>query len=86
MLGRAASGLALPQWKRPGGRGEQGGDAGGDLVVEHGGDLDQRGDLGVVEGVDAAEDVVAGPVSHEPAADGVLDAGFPGEVGGQALA
>ena len=83
---RCAERIGLAPVRAAGGRGEQGADAGGDLVVEDGRHLDQRGDLGMVEGVDAAEDVVAGPVAHEPAAHRVLDAGFPGEVGGQALA
>lgn len=68
-----------------GGR-EEGAGGGGDLVVQEGGDLGEGCHLGVVEGVDAPVDVVAGPVTHEPAADGVLDPGLPGEVGSQALA
>ncbi len=55
-------------------------------MVEDLGDLGQGGDVGVVEGVDAAVDVVTGPVAHEAAADGVFDAGSPGAVGGAALA
>jgi len=56
------------------------------LSSREGGDLGEGGDVGVVEGVDPPEYVLAGPVSHEPAADGVLDPRAPCEVGGEALA
>ena len=55
-------------------------------MVEDLGDLCEGSDVGVVEGVDAPVDVVAGPVSHKAAAHGVLNAGGPGQVGGAALA
>ena len=83
---RARVGLAVPQWTRRTVGVMSAADGDGDVVVEDLGDLGQGGDLGVVEGVDAPEDVVAGAMSHEAPPHRVFDAGSPGQVGGAALA
>ena len=86
MVGAGEDRVGSPPVDAPCSRGEQGGDGGGDVVVEQRGDLGQRCDVGVVEGVDPPEDVLPGAMAHEPAPHRVLDPCRPGEVGGEALA
>ena len=60
LVGTGEEGVGTDPVDGPGARGKEGGDVGGDVVVEDGGHFGEWGDVGVVEGVDAPVHVVAG--------------------------
>ena len=73
VVGPSGEGVAVAERDGSGGGHEQAADGGGDVLVEDFGDLAEGCDVGVVEGVDAPVDIVAGPVAHESASGGVVD-------------